>query len=355
MFLTTSYSARYAGLGGWSFHQKISKTAPVLLFLPQKRKWCRISAELAKRMVRLGVIVTAATVTVLVGEFFRARRHSFPSYGWLGLFALACSEFLVFHGIEPAATFFTPMAWTSYFLIVDAAICAITGHSKLREESRGMLKMAALSIPLWLVFEAYNLRLPNWTYGGLPQNHLERWFGFAWAFATITPGIFLTAAFVECLGWFKQNSRPLKFARATETASIAFGAVLLLIPLIAPRHVRSYLFGFVWIGFLFLLDPINHLIHLPSFEGDLEQGYRGRLFSFLIAGWVCGWLWEFWNYWARSGWIYTFPIGQQWKIFQMPAPGYLAFPVFALECFAMYVNGAWLLSPKYVAEKKYSE
>ena len=58
---------------------------------------------------------------------------------------------------------------------------------------------------------------------------------------------------------------------------------------------------------------------------------------------------------ARAGWIYTFPIGQQMKIFQMPAPGYLAFPVYALECFAMYVYGAWLLSPKYVAEKKYQE
>ena len=39
----------------------------------------------------------------------------------------------------------------------------------------------------------------------------------------------------------------------------------------------------------------------------------------------------------------------------MPAPGYLAFPVYALECFAMYVTGAWIVSRKYVAEKKYQE
>ena len=36
-------------------------------------------------------------------------------------------------------------------------------------------------------------------------------------------------------------------------------------------------------------------------------------------------------------------------------PGYPAFPVFALECFAMYVNTAWLVSRKCIAEKKYSE
>jgi len=306
-------------------------------------------------MVKLGVILTAATVTVLVEEFFRARRRPFPAYGWLGLFALACSEYLMFHGIEPAATFFTPMAWTSYILIVDAATWAITGHSQLREESRGLLKMAGLSIPLWLIFEAYNLRLSNWTYGGLPQSHLVRWLGFGWAFATITPGIFMTAALVESFNWFKRDSRPIRVGRTAETASIILGAALLIIPLVVSRHIGSYLFGFVWIGFLFLLEPINHRIQIPSFEGDLARGHRERLYSFLAAGWVCGWLWEFWNYWARAGWFYTFPIGQQWKIFQMPAPGYLAFPIFALECFAMYVYGAWLLSPKYVAEKKYSE
>jgi hypothetical protein len=33
---------------------------------------------------------------------------------------------------------------------------------------------------------------------------------------------------------------------------------------------------------------------------------------------------------------------QQWKIFEMPAPGYLGFLPFALECFTMYVTAAWL-------------
>jgi hypothetical protein len=306
-------------------------------------------------MLKLGIILTAATVTLLVVEFFRARRRPFPAHGWLGLVALICAEYLMFHGIEPAATYFSPMAWTSYILIADAAVFAISGHSRLREEPRGVLKMAALSIPLWLIFEAYNLRLANWAYVGLPQGQIERWIGYSWAFATITPGIFMTAALIESFGWFQQESRPLRVSRATQTAFIVLGAVMLIVPLLVPRRTAAYLFGLVWLGFLFLLEPINSRLHLPSFEGDLARGHRGRLYSFLAAGWVCGWLWEFWNYWARAGWIYTFPIGQQWKIFQMPAPGYLAFPVYALECFAMYVNGAWLFSPKYIAEKKYQE
>jgi hypothetical protein len=306
-------------------------------------------------MLKLGIILTAATATILVVEFFRARRRPFPAHGWLGLVALLCAEYLMFHGIEPAATYFSPVAWTSYILIADAAVFAITGHSRLREEPRGLLKMAALSIPLWLIFEAYNLRLANWAYVGLPEANIERWIGYGWSFATITPGIFMTAALIESFAWFRQESRPMRFSRSAQTAFIVLGAAMLLLPLVAPRRTAAYLFGLVWLGFLFLLEPINYRLHLPSFARDLARGNRARLYSFLAAGWACGWLWEFWNYWARAGWIYTFPIGQQWKIFQMPAPGYLAFPVYALECFAMYVNGAWLISPKYVAEKKYSE
>ena len=48
-------------------------------------------------------------------------------------------------------------------------------------------------------------------------------------------------------------------------------------------------------------------------------------------------LWEFWNYWSRAKWHYTVPIMEHVKIFEMPLPGYLGFPAFALECFTMYV------------------
>jgi hypothetical protein len=84
-------------------------------------------------MLKLGILLTAATVTVLVMEYFRARRRPFPAHGWLGLFTLVCAEFLMFHGIEPAATYFSPVAWTAYILIADAATFAISGRSRHSE------------------------------------------------------------------------------------------------------------------------------------------------------------------------------------------------------------------------------
>ena len=67
------------------------------------------------------------------------------------------------------------------------------------------------------------------------------------------------------------------------------------------------------------------------------RGTYERVINLLIAGFICGGLWEFWNFWARAKWIYTVPIFGDIKIFEMPVLGYFGFPPFALECFTMYV------------------
>jgi len=294
-------------------------------------------------MVKLGIVVTAATVAVLVAEWLRLRRQPLPAHGRLGLAALVGAEWLMFRGVEPVATYFTPIAWTAYILVADAAVLAVKGNSRLRSAPGEFGKVALLSIPLWLIFEAYNLRLENWTYVGLPLNWLARNFGYAWSFATIIPAIFVTADLIEAFDWFPRVSKPLRFSRSAETGMLAGGALCLVLPLVLPGEMAAYLFALVWLGFIFLLDPVNARLGQPSLLNDLAQGRRGRFYALLLSGWVCGWLWEFWNYWASAKWLYIFPMFQQWKIFEMPAPGFLGFPPFALECFTMYTFASWLL------------
>jgi hypothetical protein len=303
-------------------------------------------------MTKLGVAITAASVAVLVAEFLRHRKRALPLDGWAALAALAAAEWAMFRKVAPIATFFTPIAWTCYIVLADAALRALHAaevdpHLKktllwhgraLREK----FSMALLSVPLWLIFEAYNLRLANWTYVGLPDHLAARSFGYAWSFATITPGIFVTADVMQSYGWFpRAPERKLKL-RTLDWMTLA-GGLLLVVPLVLPREVGAYLFALVWLGFILLLDPINCRLRLPSLLGDWVAGRRARLYSLLLSGWVCGWLWEFWNYWAAAKWLYIFPIFQQWKFFEMPAPGFLGFPPFALECFTMYVTAAWLI------------
>lgn len=293
-------------------------------------------------MTSLGVVIMTATIAIVLAEFWRSRKFFFPYAGWFGLAALAGAEWLVFRGIEPVATYFTPIAWTAYLLICDSAVFAVTGRSRLRNAPRDFFQMALLSIPLWLIFEAYNLRLQNWTYVGVPISLFWGLLGYCWSFATITPAILETAELIESFGWFKQaEEREISFAFCRNM--VAVGAICVILPTVLPRHVAAYTFGLVWIGFYLFLDPLNHYLGLPSLLGDISYGRWGRVCSLLVAGWICGWLWEFWNYWAAAKWHYIFPMFQKWKIFEMPAPGYLGFLPFALESFVMYVTAAWLV------------
>jgi hypothetical protein len=101
-----------------------------------------------------------------------------------------------------------------------------------------------------------------------------------------------------------------------------------------------YLAAPVFLGFVFLLDPLNREAGDESLFADLLSSHTGkwdRLINLILGGFICGFLWEFWNYWARSKWIYTVPILPEVKIFEMPVLGFFGFPAFALECFAMYV------------------
>ena len=294
-------------------------------------------------MTVLGLAITLVTAAVLVVEFLRHRRFHLPTYGWVGIAILAAAEWLMFHRVEPVATYFTPIAWTAYILLADSAVNAITGHSRLPDHPAEFAKMALLSIPLWLIFEAYNLRLDNWTYVGLPLNRALAMLGYGWSFATITPGILETADLVEAFGWFRPAT-PVRFSARAHAVMVAFGAACVALPLLLPQSTAAYLFAPVWLGFIFLLDPINNHLGLPSILGDFAAGRRSRFYSLLISGFICGWFWEFWNYWAAAKWHYIFPMFQQLRIFEMPAPGYFGFLPFAVECFVMYVTASWLLA-----------
>jgi hypothetical protein len=303
-------------------------------------------------MTRLGVAITAFCVTVLVAEFLRHRRRPLPWDGWTALAALLAAEWLLFRKVEPLATFFTPIAWTCWIVLSDAALRGMqapvsggvtsapaAGSSTALWAGKTAAEKWAIalwSIPLWVIFEIYNLRLANWTYVGLPENLPLRYFGYAWSFATITPGIFVTADLIQSFGWF--GPRPASTVRLrTLDGMTAAGAVLLVLPVVLPKEIGAYLFALVWLGFIFLLDPIHCRLRLPSLTGDWVAGRPARLWSLLLSGWVCGWLWEFWNFWATAKWVYIFPMFQQWRIFEMPAPGFLGFPPFALECFTLFV------------------
>jgi len=258
------------------------------------------------------------------------------------------SQAATFAKIEPFWSWNTPIAWTGFIIFADAMVARARGQSWIRSAPREFIGLALASIPLWLVFEGFNLSIRNWNYTGLPENALLRTFGYAWSFATIWPAIFVGAELVAV--W--RGEAPLKrrptsdgptyegvgrrFGGA-ELLSVAAGAAMLASPFLVSPATARYLAAPVWLGFIFLLDPINARLGGDSLWDDWRGGRRDRLINLALSGFLCGVLWEFWNYWSRAKWHYTVPIMEELKIFEMPLPGYFGFPAFAPECFAMYV------------------
>lgn len=263
-----------------------------------------------------------------------------PLYAWIGLLAMVVSEAGMLARLEPFFSWHTPIAWTGYILFIDGLVWRRRGDSFLRNSPAELCFIALASIPLWLVFEAYNkCCLENWYYVGLPASRALRYFGYAWSFATIWPAILETSELVSSLRdrrapRTRADPHPPHRLGAVEWTSIAAGMAMLAIPIVFPS---PYLAAPVWLGFFFVLDPLNARAAEESIFGDWREGRRGRLLNLLVAGLACGVIWEFWNYWAGAKWIYNVPILPQWRIFEMPILGYGGFPAFALECFAMYI------------------
>jgi len=261
----------------------------------------------------------------------------FKGHGWVGLVTIGGSEILLFSGNPFVNTYFTPLVWSGYILLVDALVFRVKAASLIISRPREFLLMLPLSFLFWEVFELFNLYIQNWHYVGLPEDLFVRWLGFGWAFATIWPAILETAELLET--WHRiagQKVPPLRIRQGHLYVSVIVGAFCLILPLIVSPDLAKYMAAAVWAGFIFLLDPLNYWMGNRSLFADLERGDPRTFYSLLISGIICGLLWEFWNYWAGAKWHYTVPILGHVKIFEMPVLGYLGFPPFAVECHAMY-------------------
>ena len=263
-----------------------------------------------------------------------------PWYGWLGLLTILGSQAGVFARVDPFYHWHTPIAWTGFILAADAFVWKRRGSSWIRNSPAELLFAASVSVPVWVVFEMYNkYSIHNWYYLGLPDLLLVRYLGYVWAFATIVPAIFEAADLVACARDRRAprdrlDPPPPVRLGARGWVSVAAGAIMVMVPTVVHS---TYLAAPVWLGFILLIDPLNARAGNESITGDWARGHSDRLVNLLAAGLICGVLWEFWNYWSGTKWIYNVPILPEIKLFEMPVLGFGGFPPFAVECFAIYV------------------
>lgn len=269
---------------------------------------------------------------------------SIPGYTWMGLLLMLAAQLGLVFEVDWIAIWLTPIMWSGYILFVDGLLYKKRGMSWLTNRKLEFPLLILLSIGIWLVFEVYNFHLQNWLYRGVPENPWVRNLAYAWSFATILPGVFVTSEFI--LSFLPTVISPTlfkRFAHLPDWTWIIVGVALVLIPLSLPVPIARFLFGAVWIGFIFLVDPVNQKLGVVSLKDHWTRGKFDLTLALLCGGLVCGLLWEAWNYQAYrlagGHWIYTVP--GPLRIFdlhygQMPILGMIGFLPFALELYVMY-------------------
>jgi len=245
--------------------------------------------------------------------------------------------------VEWLAQPFYAWAWGGYILVADGFAAGKRGDSLLTRRWRYCVPICIWSITFWFFFELINARIQNWYYVGVFP--YDQWlagsiFTVA-AFATVFMGIFQTIDALNASGlWETWRSPKRVFPRrltyGLQLVGLLTGGAALLFP--------YYLAPLVWGSFTLIVDPWNYRRGARSLLRDLEDGNVGLLARILLAGLICGVIWESLNFFAPQKWIYTVRGLEGFKLFEMPLIGFLGFPALALDSMAAYAMfSSWLL------------
>ncbi len=267
-------------------------------------------------------------------------------YGLAGLLLIIFAEVTMFLRIKPFVFWFTPLVWLGYILFIDSVIFMLKGSSLITRKKLKLAFLFTISLLFWLIFEFYNIFLGGWYYKNLPESAIEKLAMGYLSFSTIVPAVFETAEFIQTI-FLKENIKikaKFKYDKNLIRSLILIGLIFMILPFFFSS---SLMWVFVWTGFILIIDPILYVLHnKKSILAQLEEKKYAKIVSLFVAGYICGFLWEFWNYWAYTKWYYTVPILEEIKIFEIPAVGFLAYGFFALELYVMYNFIRFFFSPR---------
>jgi len=251
----------------------------------------------------------------------------------VSLLAHLSGYFILFFKIEPFQYFSYIILWWSYIIFMDVLISL--KKDKYLILNKDLPFLIIFSCGFWCVFEIVNIRIQNWFYINLPSYIYQRYTGYLLAYGTVIPAIYVTKKFIySFIGDMKIKSILIK---NYPVYSILLGLITLLLIFLYP----VYFFCFAWIFLSFILDGYNYLKGYASFMNDFEKGLAGKFIATALSGLICGILWETWNFWSVSKWVYTVPFFEDLKLFEMPVPGYIGFLVFSFEvvAFLNFIEG----------------
>lgn len=212
-------------------------------------------------------------------------------------------------------TFWNPIffwgTWTGMALVTyDIGYAGHPGYKR-------HFMLSLTSIPLWWWFEVVNRRIMNWEYVSAFDYDPLQYFLFAsLSFSTVGPALDAAHRLISRTSKILSvNRRPFQLLHVvTIVVGLTMAGITFAIP--------SIFFPLTWIGPFLLCDGLVGYFGGRSLVEEISQ-FKFRLsIELAIAGLLCGFLWEFWNYWASPKWIYHVPPFDFLHLFEMPLLGY---------------------------------
>ena len=274
------------------------------------------------------------------GEKNQVSNAYFPWWGWLAVAWLVVVWLFAwnrFTWFAPFQAFTFSMLWLGYIVIVNALTWRRTGRCMLTYRPGYFLALAPISAIFWWYFEYLNRFVQNWFYIGVGT--IEPWDYFWQAtlpFATVLPAVLgtreLLATFPR-LSWGLENAWTMTWMHSKPIAWI-----LLMVSAVGLAAIGVWpnaLSPLLWLAPLVLITSMQTIMVEESvLDGPVKGDWR-EVWQVALAGLVCGFFWEMWNFGSLAHWEYSVPFVHRFEIFHMPLLGYSGYIPFGLQCLAV--------------------
>ena len=297
----------------------------------------------------LGLLIIIAAEALLFVDVHLSHRTAVKTETQVQRIFMQQPQSLLSQIAREAAVNMTAIAWIGYLLLLEGLLGFQTGRSPVRARPHHFWLLCLASIFIWCVFDYINFHanMGAWIYIGLPPNFEDKFLPYFFAFASIVPGMLMSGQVMLNARWFEWARHRRSSGRGLwigiEITACFTGLLMFIWPLVYPNPITNLT---LWTSLVFLLDPINDYFGRPSMFRDWRNGWYGRTLAAFAGGLLCGFLWEFWNYWALTKWTYSLPFLGSWgrlHYFEMPLPGLIGFVPFGLECWVMWQTLRMLL------------
>ena len=226
-------------------------------------------------------------------------------------------------------TFWNPLffmgMWSGATLLMYGA--GERGYPGLRRH----LLLLVLSMPLWWWFELVNARVGNWEYlGSESHNTWEYAIMGSAAFSTVIPALDsawgLTVRGERSAVWMGRHRDIRRYG-----IQIGLGILFQVMVFMWPK----VFYPLVWVAPFLVADGLVGYKGGRSLVDDMIGRRWWLLTGVAMGGLLCGFLWEFWNFWSVPKWIYHVPLLDFGRVFEMPILGYGGYVPFAWSIYQL--------------------